>query len=269
MIYQEITMNDFLILALLAGLGIAILSGPLGSLMVWRRMAFFSDAIAHSALLGVALGLYWHFNLNIAVLLLSICVALVMIFLQHRRQQVSADTLLGIMAHSMLALGMVVIALFPSIRIDLMNLLFGDILAVTPTDLLWIYGGGIVVLGICIYHWRSFLGIIIHEDLAQVEGISVFWQRVVLTLLVAAVIAIGMKLVGILLITSLLIIPAATARRFASTPESMAIGASIIGCLAVIVGLTWSLFVNVPTGPAIVVSAAIFFIISQIAPKSD
>ena len=262
-------MNDFLFLALFAGLGIAIVCGPLGSLMVWRRMAYFSDALAHSALLGVALGIYWHLNLNLSVLVLSLLLALLIIFLQHRRQQVSADTLLGILAHSMLALGMVVIALFPTIRIDLLNLLFGDILAITPQDLMWIYGGGALVLAICIYHWRSFLMITLHEDLARVEGVPVLWQRMLLTLLVAAVIAIGMKLVGILLITALLIIPAATARRFAATPESMAIGASVIGCLAVVLGLVSSLWVNVPTGPAIVVSAALFFAVSQVLPERE
>ncbi len=262
-------MNDFLLFALLAGLGIAVLSGPLGSLMVWRRLAFFSDALAHSALLGVALGLYWHFNLNLAILLLCVAVGFVMIFLQHQRQQVTADTLLGILAHSMLALGMVVIALFPTIRVDLMDLLFGDILAITSGDLIWIYGGGAVVLSLCLFHWRAFVNMTIHEDLARVEGVPIFWERTLLTLLIASVIAIGMKLVGILLITSLLIIPAATARRFASTPETMAIGASIIGCLAVTAGLGWSLFVNVPTGPAIVVCAATFFTISQLIPQSE
>jgi len=262
-------MNDFVWFALFAGLGIAIIAGPLGSLMVWRRMAYFSDALAHSALLGVALGLFWQLNLNFAVLLLSTVVALIMILLQHRRQQVTADTLLGILAHSMLAIGMVVIALVPSIRIDLLNLLFGDILSITPSDLLWIYGGGAAVFLTCVLCWRSFLAITIHEDLARVEGVHVFAQRLLLTLLIAAVIAIGMKLVGMLLITSLLIIPAAAARRFATTPEGMAILASTFGCIAVAIGLLWSLFFNVPTGPAIVVCAASIFVMSQMVPVRE
>lgn len=260
-------MNDFFLLALLAGLGIAILAGPLGSLMVWRRMAYFSDALAHSALLGVALGLYWQLNLNIAVLGLSVVMAVLIIFLQHRRQAVTADTLLGILAHSMLALGMVVIALFPSIRIDLINLLFGDILTITPSDLIWIYGGGLFVGAICVYYWRSFLAITLHEDLAEVEGIPVFQTRLIFTLLIAAVIAIGMKLVGILLITALLIIPAASARKFSSTPEGMALKASLIGTSAVILGMSASWLTNIPTGPAIVVSASLFFALSQLIPR--
>lgn len=259
-------MNDFLWLALSAGLGIAVLAGPLGSLMVWRRMAYFGDALAHSALLGVALGLFWQCNLHVAVLLFSFAMALLIIFLQHRRQQITPDTLLGILAQSMLAIGIVLVALLPTVRIDLMNLLFGDILSITQNDLLWIYGGGAIVLLLTLLCWRSFLAITIHADLAKVEGIAVLPLRIVLTLLIAAVIAIGMNLIGILLITSLLIIPAATARRFAKTPESMAVLASLFGCLAVIAGLLWSLFFNVPSGPAIVVCASFFFLISQVIP---
>ncbi|WP_049722918.1 zinc ABC transporter permease subunit ZnuB [Gilvimarinus polysaccharolyticus] len=256
-------MPEFLLLALAAGLGVALVSGPLGCFAVWRRMAYFGDTMAHSALLGVTLGFLLDININLAVATGCLLIALVLVALQRGRQ-LATDTLLGILSHSTLALGLVAISLIGPGRINLMGYLFGDILATTAVDVATIWVVGVLVLGALAYLWRPLLSITVHEDLARVEGVPVTAVRTALMLLMALVIAIAMKVVGVLLITALLIIPAATARRLASTPEQMALFASGIGSLAVISGLTASFYWDWPAGPAIVLGATAVFVVSLI-----
>ncbi len=251
-------MDDFMLRALAAGLGVALASGPMGSFIVWRRMAYFGDTLAHSALLGVALGVLLEVNVNLAIILVCMALAVLLVLLQ-RQQRLASDTLLGILSHSALSLGLIVLALMETVRLDLVGYLFGDILAVTRIDIYWIYGGGVVALAVLARIWRPLLAITVHEELARVEGIPVMPVRLAFMLLIALVIAVSMKVVGILLITSLLIIPAATARRFARTPEQMALLASLIGCLAVGGGLFASLQWDLPAGPAVVVAAGLLF----------
>jgi zinc transport system permease protein len=258
-------MADFLLFALLGGLGVALVAGPLGSFVVWRRMAYFGDTLAHSALLGVSIGFIMDINLNLAVIFCCVVLALVLVAMQRQRL-VATDTLLGIMAHSALSLGLVAVALL-EIRVDLMAYLFGDLLAIGTEDLLWIYLGGALVLLLLKLLWQPLLAITINEELAQVEGVNVPLTRLILMLLIAVVIAIAMKIVGLLLITSLLIIPAASARRLARTPEQMAIGAGIIGSLSVIGGLALSWHFDTPTGPSVVVISLCLFICLYAIPS--
>lgn len=259
-------MDDFVLRAFAGGLGLAAVAGPLGVLVVWRRMAFFGDALAHSALLGVTLGFALGINLTLGIALLCVLLALLLVVLQTR-VRVAADTLLGIFAHSTLSLGLVVIAFMDRLRVDLMAYLFGDILAVTPADLAWIYGGGLVVLAALFWLWRHFLSITVHEELARVEGVPVDRLRFAFVLLIAITVAVAMKIVGVLLITALLIIPAATARRFARTPEQMAVIAAAIGGVAVGGGILGSLTFDTPAGPSIVVAAAVLFTLSAMLPQ--
>ena len=251
-------MADFLVRALLGGVAIAVVAGPLGAFVVWRRMAYFGAAMAHSALLGVALGLLLEVNITLAVMIVCIGLAVALVGIQRRRG-LPEDTILGILAHGALALGLVVIAFQDGLRFDLLSYLFGDILAVTRGDLAWIYGGGVVVLGVMAAIWRPLLSATVHEELAQVEGVAVAPVRLIFMILLAVVIAVGLKLVGLLLITSLLIVPAAAARGLAATPEQMALGASLIGGLAVIGGLYGSLAWDSPAGPSIVIAAMLLF----------
>lgn len=251
-------MPDFLLLALLAGMAVAVVAGPLGSFAVWRRMAYFGDTLAHSALLGVTFGVLLDINLNLAVALGCLLLALILVALQHNRF-LATDTLLGILSHSTLALGLVCVSFFSESRIDLLAYLFGDILAVSLTDVISVWVIAIAVLGALIWLWRPLLAITVHEDLAQVEGVPVAKVRTALMLLMALVIAIAMKVVGVLLITALLIIPAAASRRLASTPEQMALIAGLLGALAVVAGLAASYWWDSPAGPAIVLSATLFF----------
>ncbi|MEW8692989.1 MAG: zinc ABC transporter permease subunit ZnuB [Candidatus Thiodiazotropha endolucinida] len=257
-------MDDFIIRALLAGLGVALVTGPLGVFVVWRRMAYFGDTLAHSALLGIALGFLLGINLNLAVIALGIVLALILVAMSDN-QQLSQDTQLGILAHSMLSLGLVVMAFQSSVRVDLMGYLFGDILSVTATDLLWVWGGGIAVLLVLIGIWRPLLSLTVHEELAQVEGVPVGNVRLIFMLLIALVIAVAMKIVGVLLITSMMIIPAAAARRFSRSPEQMAVVAAGTGSLAVVLGLAGSWQWDTPAGPSIVVAAALLFGLTQLS----
>ncbi|WP_313618662.1 zinc ABC transporter permease subunit ZnuB [Agrobacterium sp.] len=253
--------DDFFIRALVAGIGIALMTGPLGCFVVWRRMAYFGDTMAHSALLGVALSLMFDLNLIISVFIVATLVSLLLLFLQ-RRQALSADALLGILSHSALAFGLVLVAFMTWVRIDLIAFLFGDILAVTTNDLQLIWGGGVLVIFAIIYLWKPLLASTVNAELAEAEGLNPERTKLFFMLLMALVIAIAMKIVGIMLITSLLIIPAATARRFSTTPEWMAVFAALIGAVAVIGGLFGSLHFDTPSGPSIVVAAVVLFVLS-------
>ncbi len=259
-------MDDFMLRALLAGIGTALVTGPLGALYVWRRMAYFGDTLAHSALLGVALGLFMEININLSIVFVCVLLAVLLVVLQHKRR-LASDTLLGILSHSALSLGLVSLAFMHSVQIDLMGYLFGDILAVSVSDIYWIYGGGLFALLALIIIWRPLLALTVHEELARVEGVPVATVKLVFMLLVALIIALSMKVVGILLVTSLLIIPAATARGFAKTPEQMALLAALIGCLAVGSGLFASLQWDLPAGPAVVMIAALFFFLAPLWPR--
>ncbi len=258
-------MDDFLSRALLGGIGVAVTAGPLGAFMVWRRMAYFGDTLSHSGLLGVALGALLGINPQFGVVTTCLGVALALVLLQ-RQHRLATDTLLGILAHTTLSLGLVTLAFLETVRVDLVSYLFGDILSISTTDLYWIWGGDLLALSALTYLWRPLLATTVHEELARVEGVPVFQIRLAFMLLIAIVIAVAMKVVGILLITSLLIIPAATARRFARSPESMAILASGFGCAAIVLGLWASLHWDTPAGPSVVVTATSLFILSATIP---
>lgn len=251
-------MPEFMITAALAGLGVAAVAGPLGSFAVWRRMAYFGDTLAHSALLGVVFGLLLDINLSLAVTLGCLILAVILVVLQKSRQ-LATDTLLGILSHSTLALGLVCMGLLANNRVDLMAYLFGDLLMADWTDVGVIALVAGLVLVLLARFWRSLLSITVHEELARVEGINVEAIRLLLMLCMALVIAIAMKVVGVLLITALLIIPAASARRLTRTPEAMAIVASGLGAVAVFSGLAISFFADTPAGPSIVLSAGLIF----------
>ncbi len=258
--------DDFLLRALLGGPGVALIAGPFGSFVVWRRLAYFGDTLAHSALLGVALGFILQINLTLGIIV--VCQGLaVLLFVSQRQRQLASDTMLGIFAHGALSLGLVGLAFMEDVRIDLVAYLFGDILAIGNADLVWIFAAGGLALAGLLWLWKPLLAITIHEDLARVEGIPVDWVNGMFLGLIALTVAVMMKVVGLLLVTSLLIIPAATARRFAGNPEMMAILASLIGCLAVCCGLYGSFQWDTPTGPTIVVAACLLFIAGLLIPK--
>ncbi|MCH8498375.1 MAG: metal ABC transporter permease [Marinobacter sp.] len=256
-------LSDFFWRAMLGGIGVALITGPLGCFVVWRRMAYFGDTLAHSALLGIALGLWFNAPLNLSIAFFCVGLALALVLLS-RSQTLAMDTLLGILAHSALAIGLVALSFMPQVRMDLTGYLFGDLLAMSREDVAWIYGGALVILSMLVWLWRGLLMSTIHEELARVEGVAVEWLRVALMVMLSLVIAVAMKIVGVLLITALLIIPAATARRLANGPTQMAWLAGLLGVLAVSGGLTLSWHLDSPAGPSVVVTAFTMFVLTYI-----
>lgn len=255
-------MIELLLPGWLAGMLLALAAGPLGSFVVWRRMSYFGDTLAHASLLGVAFGLLLNVSPFYAVIAVTLLLSLVLVWLE-RRPHLAIDTLLGIMAHSALSLGLVVVSLMSNVRVDLMAYLFGDLLAVTPADIWTIAAGVSVVVVVLAWQWRALLSMTISPEMAQVDGVNIQRSKMILMLITALTIGVAMKFVGALIITSLLIIPAATARRFARSPEQMAAIAVVIGMLAVTAGLTFSAFYDTPAGPSVVLGAAAMFILSM------
>ena len=253
--------DDFFTRALIAGIGIAIVTGPLGCLVIWRRLSYFGDTLAHSALLGVTLAYAFSINISLSVFIISGTVALLLLSLQ-KRTKLAGDSLLGLLAHSSLAIGLVLIGFLTSIRFDLMGLLFGDILAVTTQDILIIWFGGLLILGILFYIWKSIFAATVNYDLAAAEGMKPDLSNFIFTILLAGVIAISIKMIGALLITGLLLIPAATARSLSNNPFQMVILSILVGITSVITGLFGSLELNTASGPSIVVAALVLFILS-------
>jgi zinc transport system permease protein len=256
-------LDDFLVRAALAGLGVALAAAPLGCFVVWRRMAYFGEATAHAAILGVALAL----SLSLPVLPMILTAALIM------ASAVSAltgrgyamDTVLGVMAHSALAIGLVAVSLMADVRLDLMAFLFGDILAVTRTDLVVIWSGAALVLALMSWRWSALLAATLNPDLARASGVDPRREEFAMTLALAIVVAVAIKVVGVLLIAALLVIPAAAARPLVRTPEAMAVGAALIGMGSVLGGLWGALMLDTPTGPSIVCVAAILFSVATLA----
>ncbi|MGR3710430.1 MAG: metal ABC transporter permease [Alterinioella nitratireducens] len=258
-------LDSFVIRALLAGLGVALAAAPLGCFVVWRRMAYFSDATAHAAILGVALALALSVNVFLGVLAVAGIMALAVSTLTSRGH--AMDTLLGVAAHSALAAGLVAVSLISGVRIDPMAYLFGDILSVGRGDLALIWGGAAAILALLAWRWQALLTATVNPDLAYASGIDPRREQMVLTLALALVVAVAIKVVGALLIGAMLIIPAAAARAVGDTPERMAALAAGIGALSVFGGLQASLSYDTPTGPSIVSAAAVLFALTAIAAR--
>ena len=254
--------DDFFIRALFAGLGVALVTGPLGCFVIWRRLSFFAGTLAHSSLLGVTLAFSFDINISFSVLLISSAVALILLRLQ-KTTKLPSDALLGLLAHSSLAIGLVVIGFLSYIRFDIMGLLFGDILAVNKKDLLVIWVGGVIILLVLKLIWKPLFASTVNYELAEAEGMKPEKINAVFTILMAAIIAISIKMVGILLITGMLIIPAAMARNLANNPKQMIIISIIGGLLAVVLGLYSSLEFNTASGPSIITAALVLFILSM------
>jgi zinc transport system permease protein len=251
-------LDDFIVRAGLAGVGVALAAGPLGSFVVWRRMAVFGEALANAALLGAVLAALLHLHPLIGVSLFTALLAFVLLGLERQRF-LPLDTLLSMCAHGALAAGLLVLSWMDRVRIDLMSFLFGDVLATSRADLGLIFLMLLAIgLGLALV-WRPLLSATVQPELAAVEGVRIERARLAFTLMLAGLIAVGMKIVGMLLIVSLLVIPAATARQLARTPEQMALLASALGAMAVLAGLLASLELDLPAGPAMVAGAVALF----------
>tara|TARA_Y100000991_G_scaffold140073_1_gene105559 strand:- start:1277 stop:2080 length:804 start_codon:yes stop_codon:yes gene_type:complete len=261
-------LDDFFIRALIAGIGIALVTGPLGCFVVWRRLSYFGDTLAHSALLGVTMAYSLEFNIAVSIFFISSIIALILIQLQ-KKTNLPSDALLGLLAHSSLAVGLVVIGFLSFIRFDIMGLLFGDILAVNKQDLLTIWIGGALILLVLKVIWKPLFASTVNYELAEAEGLNPDRAKAIFTILLAAIIAISIKLVGVLLITGMLIIPTAMSRNLSDNPKKMVLFSIIGGMMSVLIGLFSSLEFNTPSGPSIIAAALLLFVLSLLKIKQS
>ena len=250
--------DPFILRGLLAGMAVALVTGTVGCFVVWRRMSYFGDSLAHASLLGVALGVLIGIGANAGIVFTSLLFGFLLLWLQQSKD-LPTDTLLGVLSHFALSISIIIISL-NKIKIDLHSFLFGDILTVTSNDLWWMYLGGIIVLILVFLNWSSLILVTIDEDLAKAEGINPLFVNLLLTTILTIVVAISVKIIGILLITSMLIIPAAASKRLVNSPESMALSATVFGILSVILGIFLSVEIDTPSGPTIVVVSSFLFL---------
>ena len=250
--------DPFILRGLLAGMAVALVTGTVGCFVVWRRMSYFGDSLAHASLLGVALGVLIGIGANAGIVFTSLLFGFLLLWLQQSKD-LPTDTLLGVLSHFALSISIIIISL-NKIKIDLHSFLFGDILTVTSNDLWWMYLGGIIVLILVFLNWSSLILVTIDEDLAKAEGIKPLFVNLLLTTILTIVVAISVKIIGILLITSMLIIPAAASKRLVNSPESMALLATVFGILSVILGIFLSVEIDTPSGPTIVVVSSFLFL---------
>lgn len=259
-------MAEFLIRAALAGLAVALAAGPLGAFVIWRRMAFFGDAVAHASILGVALALMFSMPVGLGTFAVALMVGAFVAFLIDRGQ--TGDAALGVLSHTALALGLVVVSLLPGRGVNVEALLFGDVLTVTWTEVVVIWVGAVSILALLVSRWQALVLSSINEDMAVASGIRPSRERLVLTLCLALLVAIGLKIVGALLIAALLVIPAAAARNIARSPEQMAGIASLIGAASVFLGLVFSFWADSPAGPTIVTVSAVCYALGLLSARA-
>jgi len=253
---EALPMEPFLLRAIAAGLGLAVVAAPLGCFVVWQRMAYFGETVAQASLIGIALGLLLHADLTASALAVAVGVSVLLILLSRQRL-VPLDSILGMLAHAALAVGVIAASLVRGPSLDLIGYLFGDIFAVSDADLIWVFGGGVVLLAALTALWQPLLAVAVHEELAAAEGIPCEWVKAAFVLLLALAIAVAMKIVGILLAIAFLIMPAVAARPLVSTPEAMALVAAAIAAVGVLAGLALSFGLDAPGGPSIVAVLAV------------
>ncbi|MDE2676186.1 MAG: metal ABC transporter permease [Paracoccaceae bacterium] len=255
-------LDDFVIRSLLGGLALALAASPLGCFVVWRKMVYYGDATAHSAVLGISLSLYFSISIFMGVFLMALLASLAVTLFVNRYY--SADTILGVFSHATLAFGLIAVNMLPSQNVNIESYLFGQLLAVTKVDLIYIWSGAITILVMILFRWKNLLISTVSEELAIASGMNPKWEHWILNLGLAILIAVAIKVVGILLVTAMLIIPPAAARPLVRKPVAMVFISGIIGCLSVIIGLWVSLYIDTPTGPSIIAIATIIFILNWV-----
>ena len=259
-------MEDFIYRALLASFGVSVIAGSLGCFVIWKRLSYFSDSISHSALLGVALGLATGLGINFGLVLVGALFSILIVILQQKDFW-SSDAVLGIFSHVSLSLGIVVLGFIGDQNTDYFSYLFGDILSITTRDIYWIFFVMFIVIFLLVVNWKKLLLLTLNEELAKAEGINKIFYELLFMLLIALAVSVSVQIVGVLLITSLLIIPPAIARLFSSSPVRMIISSIIVSVASVLLGLYISMVFDVATGPAIVITLGALFFTGQLIPS--
>lgn len=256
-------MEDFILRALIAALGISIIAGSLGCFVIWKRMSYFSESISHSALLGVALGLASGLGMHLGLVVVGTFFAGLIVLLQQKKF-LSNDAILGIFSHLALSLGIVILSVVGGENTDYFALLFGDVLSISYIDIIWIYVVLAIVIGLLVAFWQKLLLLTLNEELAVSQGLNRTFYQLLFMLMIALTVSISVQIVGVLLITSLLIIPPAVARVFARSPLAMVLQSIAVSMVAVLMGLGASTFYDLATGPTIVIALGVLFILAQL-----
>lgn len=259
--------NIWWLLPLSNALLLSLITGPLGCFVIWRRMAFMGETLAHGALLGITLAVLIDINMNLAIIFSCLVMGSILIPIQSNRT-LASDTGLSIVSHTALAIGLVALSLTNGVRVDLFSYLFGDLLASGLSQLYWLLGVFIYVYLVLFFQWKGLLAITLSEALAFSEGYPVKKLKLTLSIMLALVIAVAIKIVGVLLISALLVIPAASARSISNTPKQMAYFASIFGFISVNLGMLGSYLYDTPAGPSIVLASSLIFLMSMATPKT-
>ncbi|MBX7146680.1 MAG: metal ABC transporter permease [Alphaproteobacteria bacterium] len=257
-------MESFILYALVAGIGVALLSGPLGCFLIWQRLAFFSDTLAHSALLGIGISLWFHLNPLWGIFLVTLIIAFLLTITRHKKILIH-DGFLNLLSTTSLSLGLILISVNPGVQSNLMTYLFGDILTITFKDIILIYCMGGIFLTVIWIFWRPLLAVTVDPDLAVIHKIPIIKIRLLFMVMIAITIAVAIQIMGIILITALFIIPAMVARYFSSSPEKMVLLATLIGIFVVIGGLILSFYLDWPAAPSMVLMATTFFAVGSIS----
>lgn len=259
-------MDDFIYRAIIASIGVSLIAGSLGCFVIWKRLSYFSDSISHSALLGVALGLATGLGINLGLVIVGGLFAVLIVVLQQKEFW-SSDAVLGIFSHLSLSLGIVVLGIIGNQNTDYFAYLFGDILSITSKDLYWIFSVLIVVVTILVFNWKKLLLLTLNEELAKAEGINKLYYDLLFMFLIALAVSVSVQIVGVLLITSLLIIPPAISRIISNSPVTMIFASMIVSIFSVLLGLYLSIDFDLATGPTIVITLGALFFIAQFLPK--
>ena len=259
-------MDDFIYRAIVAAIGVSVIAGSLGCFVIWKRLSYFSDSISHSALLGVALGLVTGLGINFGLVFIGGLFATLIVILQQKEFW-SSDAVLGIFSHISLSLGIVVLGIIGNQNTDYFSYLFGDILSITTSDIYWIFFVAVIVISILVMNWKKLLLLTLNEELAKAEGINKLFYDLLFMFLIALAVSVSVQIVGVLLITSLLIIPPAIARVFSNSPLAMIVTSMIVSISSVLMGLYFSIDFDLATGPTIVITLGVLFFIAQFFPK--
>lgn len=254
-------LDDFLVRSVIAGLIMVAIAAPMGCLMVWQRLAFLSDTLGHAAVMGVGLGLLLEVTPVFGVL----AVALLIVFSLNRVDSFNSalsETTLAIISHTGLAGGIILVGLLPAQSVNLEAILFGDLLATTSADLVRLLITTLVLLLLLLHHWRSFVAVSVSREIAQAEGIEVRKVQFLMYIMIALLVAVMMKVMGVLLIAAMLVIPTTSARLFSRSPEQMVAVSALYGLGALAGGISSSFQFDWQTGPAIVVCAALLMLVT-------
>lgn len=262
----ELFTLPFMQRALFGGILVGSMGGLLGSLTLLRQLAFFSDALGHSALLGMSLGILMGFEPTFILLPVSVLFALVVNFILEKTQ-LWTDALLNLIYSSALALAIILLSFSQSYKGGLNTLLFGDILAVQSSDL--IFSG--LLLVVCL----SFIGLtlrtqmllILHEPLAIARGVAVSSHRMSFIVLLAVVVGLSIKTVGALLVSAFVVIPACAARLLSQSFMTYVGLSAFLGALSAVMGIVLSAGLNLPSGPSIVVTQLLVFLGAIALPR--